>query len=354
MRMIQSIKYLVFLCLCTAFTSLSAQDPQFSQFYNAPLYLNPGFTGITPQQRLVVNHRLQWPNLPQTFATYAVSYEMFVGELNSGFGLMATTDQMGSGGWRTTNIGFLYSYKVRLNQDWVFSPGIYFGYGWQGIDQSKLLLGDELANNQNGSNDGTVFRIDNEQYFDFGSGAILYNRNVWIGLSAYHINTPNTSLIGGESRLPIRYNLHGGMRIPLYSGPRTISRVSYLTPSFVYRRQGDTFSQFDVGLQYHIDPIGIGVWYRGVPIPRPFQLLDTEEDRVKQDALIFILSLQFNGFQVGYSYDFTISDLETRVGGAHEISLIYEFSVKPFRRGVKRRNKLIPCPTFNRKEGFWN
>ncbi len=144
------------------------------------------------------------------------------------------------------------------------------------------------------------------------------------------------------------------MRIPLYNGPRTISRVSYLTPSFVYRRQGDSFSQLDIGLQYHIDPIGIGVWYRGVPFPRPFQLLDTEETSVQQDALIFILSLQFNGFQVGYSYDFTISDLETRAGGAHEISLIYEFTTKPLRRGVKRKNKLIPCPTFNRKEGFWN
>ncbi|MEM7108632.1 MAG: type IX secretion system membrane protein PorP/SprF, partial [Bacteroidota bacterium] len=334
--------------------SLFGQDPQFSQFYNAPLYLNPGFTGITPQQRLVVNHRLQWPNLPQTFATYAVSYEMFIGELNSGFGLMATTDLQGSGGWRTTNAGLLYSYKVRLNQNWVFSPGIYFGYGWQGIDAFKLRFGDELASNQNGTSDNTALRIDNEQYFDFGSGAILYNRNLWIGLSAYHINRPNTSLIAGESRLPIRYNLHGGMRIPLYNGPRTISRVSYLTPSFVYRRQGDTFSQLDVGLQYHIDPIGIGVWYRGVPTPRPFQLLDTEDREVKQDALIFILSLQFNGFQVGYSYDFTISQLETRVGGAHEMSLIYEFVAKPLRRGVKRKNKLIPCPTFTRKEGFWN
>ncbi|TRX62072.1 type IX secretion system membrane protein PorP/SprF [Fulvivirga sp. M361] len=343
---------LAIVCCCFSFTR--AQDPQFSQFYNAPLYMNPGFTGVTPQQRLIVNHRLQWPNLPQTFATYAFSYEMFIPELQSGFGLMATTDKMGTGGWRTTNFGLLYSYKVRVNKNWVFSPGIYFGYGWQGIDQSKLTLGDELANNQNGTNDGTVFRVENEQYFDFASGALLYNRALWFGVSAYHINTPNISLIGAESRLPIRYNVHGGMRIPLYNGPRTISKVSYLTPSFVYRRQGNTFSQLDLGIQYHIDPIGIGVWYRGVPIPRGFQLLDSKESKIQQDAIVFILSLQFSGFQVGYSYDFTISDLETRVGGAHEISMIYEFVAKPFRRGVKRKNKLIPCPTFNRKEGFWN
>ena len=81
--------------------SALAQDPQFSQFYQAPLYLNPGFTGITQQQRFVVNHRIQWPNLPQAFSTYAASYDIFVDELRSGFGIMATTDKMCSAGWRT-------------------------------------------------------------------------------------------------------------------------------------------------------------------------------------------------------------------------------------------------------------
>lgn len=333
---------------------LSAQDPQFSQFYNAPLYLNPGFTGITPQQRLIANHRLQWPNLPQVFSTYAVSYEMFVGELKSGFGVMATTDKMGTGGWRTTTAGLLYSYKVRLSEDWVFSPGLYFGYGQQGIDQSKLQLGDELATDQSGSNDPGIGRIDNAQYLDIGSGMVMYNRNLWIGVSAYHMNQPNISLIGNESRLPVKYNIHGGMRIPLYRGPKSLSNVDYLTPGFVYRKQGKSFSQLDVGVNYHIDPISIGVWYRGVPLQRSFQYLGLEDSKMQHDALVFSLALLFNTFQVGYSYDFTISELSTASGGAHEISIIYEFALKPFHRGVKKKYRLLPCPTFNSKEGFWN
>jgi hypothetical protein len=68
-----------------------AQDPQFSQYYQAPLYMNPGFTGITPQQRFVLNNRIQWPNLPQAFTTYAASYDIFVDELRSGFGILATS-----------------------------------------------------------------------------------------------------------------------------------------------------------------------------------------------------------------------------------------------------------------------
>jgi type IX secretion system PorP/SprF family membrane protein len=91
-----------------------SQDFQFSQYYQAPLYLNPGFTGITPQQRLTINHRVQWPNLPKAFATYAASYDIFVDELRSGFGFQLTSDRMGTAGWQTTNFNLLYSFKVKL------------------------------------------------------------------------------------------------------------------------------------------------------------------------------------------------------------------------------------------------
>src|SRR5690349_16909272 len=99
------------------------QDPQFSQYYQVPLYLNPGFAGITPQQRIAVNHRIQWPGMPKAFSTYALSYDIFVNELRSGFGVLMTTDKMGSAGWRTTTLNLLYSYKVKLTEKIVFSPG---------------------------------------------------------------------------------------------------------------------------------------------------------------------------------------------------------------------------------------
>jgi hypothetical protein len=45
--------------------------------------------------------------------------------------------------------------------------------------------------------------------------------------------------------------------------------------------------------------------------------------------------------------------LSTSSGGAHEISLVYEFVAKPIARQVKKHNKLIPCPTFHQKPNFW-
>jgi type IX secretion system PorP/SprF family membrane protein len=324
----------------------SAQDPQFSQYYAAPIYLNPGFTGITPQQRIAVNNRIQWPNLPQAYTTYSASYDIFVDELKSGFGLLATTDKMGSAGWRTSTVGLNYSYKVRLNDKIVFSPGLYFGYGINGLDRSKLQLGDGLEYNGI-SLDPDLQKLGNQQYFDFGSGVIFYSRTLWMGAAFHHMNQPNLSILNDVSRLPMKITVHGGARLTLSSGPREQDRASYLTPSFIYRKQGP-ISQLDFGLNYHIDPISIGVWYRG----KPFQ--QNYIGTVNQDALIFTLGLYLSSFTVGYSYDFTISEMSTTSGGAHEISIVYEFVAKPLHRGVKKRNRLIPCPTFNTKKSFWN
>lgn len=345
---------LVLVVVAVAF-HVQAQDIQFSQYYQAPLYLNPGFTGITPQQRVVINHRVQWPNLPQAYATYAASYDIFVEELRSGFGLMLTTDKMGSAGWQTSTFNLLYSFKVRLTEKLVFSPGLVFAYGTHGIDQSKLRLGDGLEFERDGeyySVDPDQGRLGKQNYFDVGTGFLFYSRSLWLGASFHHLNRPNLSLLGDVSRLPIKTTIHGGARLNLSGGgPRSGAvRMSYITPSFIFRTQGPTFSQMDIGVNYHIDPVSIGVWYRGKPVFFEESVIGG----IQQDALILSLGMYFKRFTIGYSYDFTISELQTASGGAHEVSFMYEFTSKPASRSVKKKYRLIPCPTFNSKEGFWN
>ena len=348
MRAARMKKIILIITMLTTAFFCKAQDPQFSQYYQAPLYLNPGFTGITQQQRATFNHRIQWPNLPQAFATYAASYDIFVPELRSGIGILFTSDKMGSAGWTTTTFGFLYSYKIKLTEDIVFSPGLYFGYGSNGLDRTKLRMGDGLEYNGI-SLDPDVNRLGRQSYFDFGSGFLFYNKNLFLGASFAHMNQPNLSVLNDVSTIPMKTSIHGGARLSLNSsGPRKSPRPSYLTPSFIFRIQGKSFSQLDLGVNYHVDPVSIGIWYRG----KPFET--TVINSVAQDALILQMGLYFKYFTIGYSYDFTISDMQTASGGAHEISLIVEFQSKPVRRKPKKDYRLIPCPTFNNKPGFWN
>jgi type IX secretion system PorP/SprF family membrane protein len=316
----------------------AAQDPQFSQYYQAPLYLNPGFTGITAGHRLVANHRIQWPNLPQTFSTYAVSYDASLEHIRSGVGVLITTDKMGSASWKSTTANVLYSYKISFAKGLVFSPGLSFGYGRNGLDRSKLRMGDGLEYAGN-SLDPKLNDIRDLEYMDFGSGFVLYSKHLWLGASFMHMNRPNLSVVGEESRLDMKTSIHGGMRLDITNRLRA-GRVIYFTPSFIYRMQGVMFSQLDFGVNFHIDPISIGGWYRG----KPFS--ETVAQTVEQDALILFMGLYLKKLTLGYSYDFTISGLQTSTGGSHEISLIYEFRT---RNRKPRKQKLIPCPAFYNK-----
>jgi len=319
----------------------AAQDAQFSQYYQAPMYLNPGLAGITPGHRVVINHRLQWPNLPQAFSTYAASYDVSLEKIRSGVGVLFTNNKVGSAGWESTNVSLLYSYKVRLTEEIVFSPGISFGYGTNGLDRSKLVMGDALEYGGN-SLDPKLIDVRDQHYMDFGSGFVLYAKRVWFGASFAHLNRPNLSVLGETSRLDMKTSIHGGIRMDLSSNLRA-GRPVYLTPSFIYRMQGSSFSQLDLGVNFHVDPISVGVSYRGKPFSK------SVAQSVEQDAAILFLGLYLKNLTIGYSYDFTISKLGTATGGSHEASLTYEFKRK---KTKPSKNKLIPCPAFYSKKSF--
>ena len=322
---------------------LAAQDPQFSQFAASPLYLNPGYAGTTEQYRVGIAHRIQWPSLPKAFNTTILTADYNMSKINSGLGIMFYNDKVGTAGLSTTNASVFYSYKIRLQNNWIVSPGIQFGATFRDLDVNKLLFGDQInVDFDDGvtpiSLDPAIAGIGGTSYVDIGTGIVIYNETIWLGVSAHHLNQPDQSLIGQDSQLPVRASIHGGVRIPLYRGPRQLDRISSLAPSFIYRKQAQ-FDQLDLGFQFIYNPVIIGLWYRGIPIQQ------NAGDNISQDAIAFMFGLRFDQFDLGYSYDITISELGPSAGGAHEFSLTYHFNVQQSHR-VRRKEKFIPCPTF--------
>lgn len=322
-----------------------AQDPEFSQYYAAPLYLNPAFTGTTNDHRFISNYRNQWPSVAQGYRTYALSYDYNLTGLNSGFGFMAMQDQAGSAGMRSTEFNFLYSYKLPIANKWIISSGLNFGYASRSIDFNKLIFGDQLVLGSNSTiptSDPILSNAGMTQYFDFKAGMLAYNRNVWIGFAANHINEPNRSLLHQYAYVPLKISVHGGVRIPLYGGLLKRDRIPVLSPSFVYKRQAN-FEQLDVGAYLLYESIIFGLWYRGIPV------IKNADRNPMQDAAVVILGFQFSQFEVVYSYDFTVSRLGPASGGAHELALKYLIEI-PERKKTKKRDGWIPCPSFIRKE----
>lgn len=339
------IKIIAFVSVFFVALGLQAQiDPTFSQFNAAPMSVNPGFTGSTAMHRVIFNGRVQWPNLPKAFQTMAFSYDFWRPELKSGFGIQIVADKAGAAELKNTSARFNYSYKLMVG-NWVLSPGLYFGYSWNSFDANKLLFGDQLDygnGNTPPSLDPNVAKLNQIQIFDTGAGILMYNSKSWIGASVYHLNQPNASIIDGDSPWPMKIVITGGVRIPIYGDNHRTQQISSFSPSFMYRFQGNTH-QLDVGMQYMVAPVVVGLYYRGVPFIKDFNGKPTS------DAAVFTMGLLFSYFEFGYSYDFTISELSARTGGAHEISLIYEFELVSHPRKVSRKNKILPCPTFNSK-----
>lgn len=105
------------LFLCMEAVCSYGQDPQFSQFYANPIYLNPAFAGSVRCPRLALNYRNQWPGLNKTFITLSASYDQHVEALSGGLGLIIMNDKAGNGTLNTSTFSGIYSYNLNINRN---------------------------------------------------------------------------------------------------------------------------------------------------------------------------------------------------------------------------------------------
>jgi type IX secretion system PorP/SprF family membrane protein len=324
-------RLIIILSLLYCYFSSSAQDPQLTQFYSAPLYLAPSFAGATQQHRLASTYRNQWPGVPGAFVTYMFSYDHYFSNFNSGLGLLIMRDEAGSGDLSTTDIGIYYSYDIQIADLWHLRPGLAFKYTQRGINFSKLIWGDQISPSgltptiqvpslqRKGSIDATV-------------SLMVYSSRMWAGATVDHLFRPNYSLYDDDlSAWPMKVSVFGGYQVVRKSRLlKPIDESLSLAGLFKYQ---DHIMQFDVGVYWYKNPIVFGVWYRGLPFI---------SNELRGDAICFLVGYKVEQFSIGYSYDFTINKLLTSTWGSHEIALIWEFTT--YRK--KKKRHMIPCPEF--------
>ncbi|MFH1321000.1 MAG: type IX secretion system membrane protein PorP/SprF [Bacteroidota bacterium] len=342
----KQLSFFILYCLLHT-ANCFAQDPQFSQFYAAPLYLNPAFAGTSGGSRLIANYRHQWPSIPGAFVTYSFSFDHNFYKLNSGMSLFFNRDKAGSGGLRTTNMGYQYSYKLQLSRKWHVRFGMELSYRTRDIDFSSLVFNDQLLTGASATTETPPG--DKVSFLDFSSGLLAYSKKYWLGLSAHHLTQPNESLWeDNQSILPLIISLHGGAKIPVEDKAGKSTSVSgrkgskYISPAFSYKAQ-EKYDQLDLGLYYYNNPVTIGIWYRGIPLLKAYQ-----KGYQNNDAVIVLIGYKVKDLSIGYSYDLTISKLSiASTAGSHEISIIYEFNNK-VEEQKKGKNKpiIVPCAKF--------
>lgn len=309
--------------------TIKAQDPEFSQFFANPLHMNPAFAGTTELSRLVVNYRNQWPQKGTTFSTYSLSFDQLSKKLNTGFGVQIYHDQELNNVVKTSSASFSYSYHLKFEGNNFVTLGLQAGIVHKQFNPGRLIFPSGIDQLTGDLYESLPYLNSAEAkiFPDFTIGAVAQKGDFFGGVSVHHLNQPDESIIEGDQKgtLPAKITLHAGARTHrLHHG--LLSRVFTLSPNIIYQQQGN-FKQLNLGMYMIENSFLFGAWYRNNIDIRP-------------DALIALVGLATDRFQIGYSFDFTLSELSNYSYGSHEISLTFFLGNK--KDNLVRDKLLIP------------
>lgn len=305
--------------------SLISQDPVFSQYYIAPIHLNPAFVGVSGNGANVgLNFRMQWIGIPRAYNTFALNYDQYFESSKIGVGLRLISDSAGDGAISSNKIAGSYSYRLRIGMNGFLSGGVELGFGQQSINWDKFIFYDAIERSGGLLSPGGGFLPSLETqppelsriYLDINTGILYFDEKVFVGIGLAHINTPENKFLQNETNnyvgLPVRLSFQTGIQFNLRKYNKTINR-SFISPNLLVIKQGP-FIQINGGAFTQLNRFISGLWYRHTPS--------------NGDALIFSFGAKYESIKLSYSFDLTISDLGISPRGAHELGLIYNFGHK--------------------------
>lgn len=319
--------------LGTVFYGLG-QDIRFSQFYANKLYLNPALAGSTNDANISLNYRNQWPNLDLPYVTYSVSFDNFYETLNGGVGIMVIQDDQGDGALKTTTFSGMYSFYLRMNDEFVLRPAIQATFMQKKVDWEHLVFPDQVSpiygkvfpHNTNG--DPLVRSKDG---WDFSLGVIGYYKDFYFGAAAHHLANPDMSFDDEQTdQLQTKYTFHAGAEFVLGGRSRNYADNWVIAPALLFQKQGD-FSQMNYGLYASKSSVVFGLWFN-----QNFEL--------NYDSFIAMAGFVTEKFKVAYSYDYAVTKLIHTNTGAHEVSFSFPVGLDPRKR--KKRIKAVRSPVF--------
>ena len=324
-----------------------AQDPHFSQFYAAPLLLNPALTGAYPGNlRISSCFREQWNSMmvPYKTGTFSIDANLFNEKIQEGniigVGLTGLFDNSNNGGLLSNTLsGSLAFHKTLYNVDGIrhsLGGGFMTSMNTKILDYSRFTFPQQFSslgfnpNLPTGENKNGFSSIN----FDISAG-LLYsiiseNNSIYMGGSIYHINSTKEASNSPFANIAPRYVMHVG-------GSLLINEVDRIYMSGVFMN-AKSYQELILGVVYgysltstynydqernYVNLMG-GLWYR------------------YKDAIIPYMGVELGNARVGLSYDINLSQLSpvSRFRGGFELSISYTFATTA---AAKLRKETL-CP----------
>ena len=298
------------------------QDLHFSQYYNAPMLVNPANTGFNPDFdfRAGVNYRNQWASLGSPYKTMSAwgDVKLLGHRIENGWvglGGMLWKDQAGSGSLTGTTGMLSLAYHQMLGYNSLLSGGFSVGYTQKRIDITKLTFDDQWNGVFFDANIPSFepFATNQVSYIDLQAGinyAYFASENFYLnaGVSVMHINTPRETFFDASvsnNEISRRYNV-------FLNASLKVVDTWILNPNIYVSMVGNS-REILAGINANRDlgdngarQLIMGVYYRN------------------NDAIIPLFGYQINDLKMTFNYDATISSLSKSnlTRGAYEISIV--------------------------------
>lgn len=287
---------------------LSAQqDPLFSQYTFNRLLINPAFAGNRNVVSSNVGYRQNFAGLENAAENLHLTVHAPIQSKFMAVGLKVIHDQIGV--TSNTYISGIYAYHLGFGEGRL-SLGLEAGLVNSRVNFNDLIRRDDF---DMAIPDGTESKV----IPDFGFGAFYDQEQFYVGLSARHLtqgsldftedfNRPNRAELRRHYIITAGYIFDVAPNIELQ--PAVLARHVYNAPFLMDFSAIATFSKL----------ITIGGSYRS------------------NQALVGFLGLRIKeNFNIGYAYDYIMSDLANYTNGSHEIMLNYNVNlISPAERKI--------------------
>ncbi|MEQ9303379.1 MAG: type IX secretion system membrane protein PorP/SprF, partial [Marinoscillum sp.] len=123
---------LIILLICV--WQVGAQDIRFTQYYQAPVYLNPAFTGASGVARVGTNYRKQGTRDESEYVTISAYADYYFKDFYASAGLLFISDRDEYSGYSIQSVAVPLSYDFSITKAITVKPALQASYTQQGID----------------------------------------------------------------------------------------------------------------------------------------------------------------------------------------------------------------------------
>jgi type IX secretion system PorP/SprF family membrane protein len=324
--------------------TMQAQDIHFTQYYSAPLTVNPSYTGsFNGDYRAGLNYRTQWASVTVPYRTFDLFGDFSLGRefyklnfFSAGINLIA--DRAGDGDLSVTKLMASGAYHMILDRGKTndLSFGIQAGWVQKTVDYSKFYFDDQW--NDTGFDTGLPSGENNTtatiSYPDASAG-ISYAFNgtkkfsSYVGFSMYHILKPKDSFYGQNNHLGLRPVINAGLSYMLSDNLIVSPSIYYQQEKKAHELLSGAMVNYAIGSAddpYVTSKLHLGLFGRF------------------GDALIAVAGYEITHWRFMANYDINTSALKaaSKGKGAFEISIIYIGKSKKH----KGPQLDLPCPRF--------